>query len=100
MKILLDVSHPHNFYLHSLVETGLIGFFVLVSMYFFIIFKTTQIINFSKNKKSNYMLLNYYILVSILINFFPFLPSGSLFNNWLCIICFLPIGFYKFLNTK
>ena len=33
------------------------------------------------------------IYLAIFVTLFPFVPTGSFFNNWLNIIYFLPVGF-------
>ena len=32
--------------------------------------------------------------ILIFINLFPFVPTGSFFNNWMSIMYFLPLGFF------
>ena len=35
--------------------------------------------------------LSFYLLnIGIIINLFPFIPSGNFFNNWLSLIMFYP----------
>ena len=34
------------------------------------------------------------IYSSFLITFFPLIPTGNIFNNWLSIIFYLPLGFF------
>ena len=50
-------------------------------------------------KKSN---INLCFLLALIINLFPFIPTGNFFNNWLSIIYFLPMPFilYEQLNLK
>ena len=38
--------------------------------------------------------LEYFILITFVINLWPLLPSGNFFNNWLSFIIFFPLGFY------
>ena len=64
-------THPHNFYFELLAETGIFGFFLLVS--FFII--TLKRINFFKNKN------RIFFLIIFIISIWPIGTSGSLFNN-------------------
>jgi len=49
--------------------------------------------NYLKKKPiyNNYQLL---LIISFFITLFPFLPSMNLFNNWINIIYFLPVGFF------
>ena len=86
-------THPHNTYFQLLAETGFIGFSFLFSFYLYIIYKILNLyfIKFSLNQNSYNF--NIFILFSFLINYFPFVPSGNYFNNWLDILYFLPLGF-------
>ena len=88
-------THPHNILMQFLAETGLIGtiFYILViyflikyllNNFYFLYFKRKQILN-----DKLLCLTTFYM-----INFFPFLPSGNFFNNWISIIYFFPAGLY------
>ena len=45
--------------------------------------------------------LSFYLLnIGIIINLFPFIPSGNFFNNWLSLIMFYPLGFWLFINQE
>ena len=84
-------THPHNFLAQILVETGLIG----LIFYFLLIFNLLKEIFNLKSILNGTVLI---LLISILINFFPFFPTGNIFNNWLNILFYLPISFYIFLK--
>ena len=97
----LVVPHPHNFYFQLLAENGLIGFFGVLYIFIYstlIIFKKIYIINFKEKKFINYPSLM--IVIGIFINLWPVVPSGSLFNNWLSILIFFPIGFLIFFGKN
>ena len=81
-------THPHNYYLQLLLETGILGFILLAAFYSFILFK---IIN-SFLKKEN---ITQTVLIHqpYLIMLFPFMPTQSFFNNYNSCFLFLPIGF-------
>ena len=85
-------SHPHNYYFQLMAETGLIGVSILIIAYFSIIIKILRI-KFNKYLSSNSK--NYYLvfLGGLGINYFPLVPTGNFFSNWLIIISLLPVIF-------
>ena len=95
-------THPHNIYVQILVSNGLIGFFLIIFVFFYIlkeIFLSRKKINyqseFNKDETSKAILI-----ASIFVNFWPLIPSGNFFNNWLSMIYFYPIGFYLYFKHK
>ena len=87
--------HPHNTYLQLLSETGFLGFIFIFSFFIYISINLLKIL--LKKNITNYDLCKFSILISIFINIFPFVPSGSFFNNWISVIYFLPLSFYLYL---
>ena len=91
-------THPHNYYLQLLVETGVVGFSLLISLYIFVIKESFNILRKKKQKyKVKLCLIGFYISA-----LWPIIPSGNIFNNWVSIMIFLPVPFYLYLskNTK
>ena len=94
-------THPHNFYAQTLAETGIVGFFILWSLFAFIFYLFLKNLYFQIINKSQLIsdeslcLLGFYF-----ITLFPFLPSGNLFNNWLSIVIYYPLGFLIYLIKK
>ena len=82
-------THPHNYYVQLLSETGFFSFLIILYCFFYFVF------NFFK--KNN--LPEKIICLSIVVNLFPFLFSGSFFNNFISIMILLPIAFSR-LNKK
>ena len=96
-------THPHNFYMQMLAETGLVGFLFLMMIFFYILFLFFKNLYFQlKYKKQLISDLGLCLLSSYFITFFPILPSGNFFNNWLSIIIYYPLGFliYIIRNSK
>ena len=89
------MTHPHNFYVQLLAETGVIGFSFLFSAFCYVLYCAYRQLKSIVLKKKRY-LTDYQVclLAGILISVWPFSPNGNFFNNWLAIIYSLPIGFY------
>ena len=93
-------THPHNIALQILSETGIFGFCFYILVILFLLFNLFK--NKSKNLETNQKYKFLLISLAILINLFPFLPSGNFFNNWISIITFYLFGlyFYSYINLK
>ena len=65
-------SHPHNFYIQAMVETGLPG----LILFSFLIF--TLISKFKDYKKNHYALVSIIVLLTI---FWPIMSTGSFLKN-------------------
>ena len=90
-------THPHNFLMQILSETGILGF----TIYFFVgLYLLIGFINYLFNLKILNNLYNYkidlkicLIFASFLVILFPLFPSGNFFNNWISMILYFPVGF-------
>jgi O-antigen ligase len=93
--IIYCTTHPHNFYIQLLAETGIIGFLFLFSALMFVIFivlmQLKSIILRQKRPLTDYQVC---LLTGILISLWPLTTNGNFFNNWLMIIYSLPFGFF------
>jgi len=89
------MTHPHNFYVQLLAETGIIGFLFLCSALVYVILASLKQLK-SIILKQNRHLSDYQVclLAAILVTLWPFVPNGNLFNNWLMVVYSLPTGFY------
>lgn len=95
-------THPHNIYAQLFAETGILGgltisFFFLILPY--LIIKELVVYRGGKASVNNYKVL---LLLAILINIMPFVPSYNFFNNWISIVYYLPVGFliHLYINNK
>ena len=89
------MTHPHNFYVQLLAETGIFGFLFLFSALVFVIYTALRqfksIIFSQKRFLTDYQVC---LLAGILITVWPLTTNGNFFNNWLMIVYSLPVGFY------
>ena len=92
-------THPHNTYLQILSEIGIFGFFMIFFFFVKTLYENIKILIFSK-KLSNIEMSYYFLNLGIIINLFPFIPSGNFFNNWLSLIMFYPLGYWLFINQE
>ena len=94
-------THPHNFYMQMLAENGLIGFFGLLIIFLKIVYELFKKITLIYSKPLKYKVdSSLLILIGLFMNLWPIVPSGNLFNNWLSILIYLPIGFYSYFKER
>jgi O-antigen ligase len=89
------MTHPHNFYVQLLAETGIIGFLFLLSALAYLVYTALRqfksIVLRQKRPLTDYQVC---LLAGILITVWPLTTNGNFFNNWLMIVYSLPVGFY------
>ena len=89
------MTHPHNFYIQLLAETGTVGFLFLFSTLIYVLYSALRqfksIILKQKRPLTDYQVC---LLAGILITVWPLTPNGNFFNNWLMVVYSLPVGFY------
>ena len=88
-------THPHNFPVQLLAETGIIGFLFLLSALVYVVYTALRqfksIIFRQKRPLTDYQVC---LLAGILITVWPLTPNGNFFNNWMMVTYSLPVGFY------
>jgi O-antigen ligase len=90
-KVIYYNSHPHNFYIQLMAETGLLGFLYISILFALLLY------NAFLNLKRKYSInKNYEIIMfsGFFIILWPFITTGSFFNNWLSIFHFFLLGFF------
>ena len=76
-------THPHNYYIQILTETGIIAFLIIL---FLFIYSTYKI--FVSRK-----LHNKFFAIGTFLNLFPIVFTGSFYNNFISILIFLTLSF-------
>jgi len=93
-------NHPHNYYLESLSEAGIIGAFLLI-VFFLIILKDSFYFVRKYNQEVNSGII---FLVPIIINVFleiwPIKSTGSFFTNWGATFFWFNIAILMATNKK
>jgi O-antigen ligase len=89
------MTHPHNFYVQLLAETGITGFSFLFIAFAYVLYcayrQFKSIVLRQKRYLTNYQIC---LLAGILITVWPLTTNGNFFHNWLMIVYSLPVGFY------
>ena len=91
-------THPHNILMQFLSELGLVGFTFLLIFHTLLITELIKILKHRDNSKEREILI--LSLAGLVINLFPFIPSGNFFNNWLNIILILNLANYIYFREK
>ena len=83
-------SHPHNYYIEIITETGVFGliiFIIIISKIFQIAFAK---IKNETSKNIHYLYIGF--LISFILLIWPLKTSGSFFNNYNSVIFWLIVG--------
>jgi hypothetical protein len=89
-------THPHNIYIQLLAENGIFVFIFVFSIWIFFSLGLLKLF-FNKSLHNTPV---YILLAGFFINLFPIIPSGNIFNNYLSVIMFYPVGFFLYFQNK
>ena len=73
-------THPHNYYIEVLTETGIVGFSVmLIIAFLFCIFIFKNLKLFKGSEIANFLILS--TTISLILEMFPLKSTGSVFTT-------------------
>ena len=84
--------HPHNYYLEILTETGIVGFFLLVTIFSTIIIISLKNDSLFNQKKSKEVRQIIPLLILFFIEIFPIKSTGSFFTTGNTTYLFILMG--------
>ena len=84
--------HPHNYYLEILTETGIVGFFLLVTIFSTIIIISLKNDSLFNQKKSKEVRQIIPLLILFFIEVFPIKSTGSFFTTGNTTYLFILMG--------
>ena len=87
-------THPHQIYFEFLAEHGIIGTATILTIIFYIIYKSLILYRKSNN------LIHLGSIIFIIITFTPMLPSGSFFTSFAATIFWINFSVMIFFNLK
>lgn len=90
--------HPHNYYLEILIDTGMVGFILLVLILYLSLIN--KFFYFKNKKDQNLYYIFLMISLSIILEFFPLKSSGSFFSSVNSAYIFFIIGVFGGLKGK
>ncbi len=92
-------THPHNYHLEVLHDTGIIGF-ILISLFAFSLVGKTFFRIKSENLTNLEKIIISLILLNFLIELFPLKSTGSFFTTWNGTLLWISIAFVNFKNEN
>ena len=93
-------THPHNYHIQLLAETGLVGYLMFLCLFVKLIFYLAKQFYYVNFKKQTFLSFNKVILLSLLFsNFWPIITTGNIFSSFTLNLVFITLSFY-FLDEK
>jgi O-antigen ligase len=81
--------HPHNLYIEWFAESGFIGVLLFTSLVCCLFIAAIKMMI---KKKDIDRLLPTFAIMTLIVNFFPFMPTQSIFSNWPAILLFYSVS--------
>lgn len=91
----LCTTHTHNVFVQILSELGVLGLILYMIAITYVLYFFFRLILMKISKKlssiSDYQIC---LMICFTLTLWPFYPSMNIFNNWINVLYFLPLGFY------
>ena len=89
-------THPHNYFLELMVDTGLIGVFLIYTVFILGIINFFKFYLFKNN--NNFKIISLPFFLIIFFEFFPIRSTGSFFTTNNAVLIFLILSIFLNLN--
>ena len=98
-KDALCSTHPHNYHLEILHDTGIIGFCLISIFAFLLLFSKYKNLRFSSLNHTEKIIISL-LALNFMIEIFPIKSTGSLFTTWNGTLLWLSIALVNYGNKK
>ncbi|OUX36472.1 MAG: hypothetical protein CBE33_05630 [Candidatus Pelagibacter sp. TMED273] len=79
-------THPHNYFIQILSDLGFINFIIFLVLIFSFFYEIL------KSRRDTHKIIFYGKIIGLIVIFWPLLPTGSFYNNWLSCVNWLIIS--------
>jgi O-antigen ligase len=95
-------THPHNIILQVLAELGFFGliFYLIIIFWLLFFFFKMFLKKILRKEISTSEIYCLFYMLAILISYFPLVPSGNIFNNWLNFLIYIGFALTIFRQRK
>ena len=98
-KNTLCSTHPHNYHLEVLHDSGILGFLLISLFVFLLIFSKYKKLRFSQLDNNNKIIITL-LLLNLLVEIFPLKSTGSLFTTWNGTLLWVSISLVNYGGKK
>ena len=98
-KNTLCSTHPHNYHLEVLHDSGILGFLLISLFVFLLIFSKYKNFRFSRLDNNSKIIITL-LLLNLLIEIFPLKSTGSLFTTWNGTLLWVSISLVNYGTKK